>query len=427
MIPDTPLASSTFCAECGSEIEPKSAFCPECGQRDEPSDEYPQTSAEVDDGSENGSSLRSRVAGKARSVPRRAWIITAGALCASLVVVGGVFWYLNQEDDSARTKSSIRAAASTEVLLRSATPRIHYLTDIRSLAHRVEAQLPDLKEANSTAAGISDASTREPIVQSTRALVAGSLALARMSRLSSNKPQDWQRQVGQIADAASVLRLGWPNLTRVARAAGVTDLPAEEQLSLAVSKAGLVVDKAIRKLARWQAAVHQSLRTKHAELAALTAYSAAMQGQIATYGQQRDDTQSFLNHANDGGYNITFDDAYTFVADAQSARQNVQSSMRAMTPPTDALSAHSGMVDAIGSAVDALNYATSGLQEYQADKGSFSPEYSSFRDTPSWQEFTSLSDSAGANWSSAVSSWEAGIAKARSEISKRKPPKKPKF
>jgi hypothetical protein len=84
------------------------------------------------------------------------------------------------------------------------------------------------------------------------------------------------------------------------------------------------------------------------------------------------------------------------------------------------------MVEAIGSAVDALNYATSGLQEYQADKGSYDQTYFSFRETLSWQEFTSLSDSAGANWSSAVSSWEAGIAKARSEISHRKPPKKPK-
>lgn len=407
-------------------MEPKSAFCPECGQRDEPSGLDPKRDEGVNDDIDVDSSLRSRALDKARSIPRGAWIITAGASCATLLIVGGVFWYLNQKDDSTRAQSSINAAVTTEKLLRSSTPKLRYLADIRRLANSVQKQLPDLKEANSTAAGISDTSTRETIVQSTRALLAGSTALAQMTSLSSSNPQSWRRHIGEMTAAASVLRLGWPNLTRQATTANVTDLPAEEQLTLAVSQASIVVGKAVRKLARWKATAHQALRTKHADLAALTTYSAAMRGQIGTYGQQRNDTQAFLDHANDGAYNITFDEAYAFVADAQSARQGVQSSMRAMTPPTNALSAHSGMVEAIGSAVDALNYATSGLQEYQADKGSYDQTYFSFRETPSWQEFTSLSDSAGANWSSAVSSWEAGIAKARSEISHRKPPKKPK-
>jgi hypothetical protein len=407
-------------------MESNSVFCPECGSRDEPSDldAKPDRATNGDPGTD--SSLRSRAIDKAQSVSRRAWIITAGAACSTLLIVGGVFWYLNQEDDKARAQSSINVIASTEKLYRSSTPKLRYLADVRRLANSVQTQLPDMKEANSTAAGISDTSTRETIVQSTRALIGGSAALARMTDLSSRKPQDWKRHVGRMTSAASILRLGWPDLTRQAKAAGVSGLPAEEQLTLAVLQAGVVVGRAVRKLARWKAAAHQALRTKHADLASLTTYSAAMRGQIAAYGQQRNDTQAFLDHANDGGYNITFDDAYAFVSDAQSSRQGVQSSMRAMTPPTSALSAHSGMVEAIGSAVDALNYATSGLQEYQADKGSYDQTYFSFRETPSWQEFTSLSDSAGANWSSAVSSWEAGIAKARSEISHRKPPKKPK-
>ncbi len=430
--------TSSYCAECGEELELGSSFCPECGAEDAPDGaEAASTSTQskptneaassaADQPSEDGRTLRSRTAERLAGVPRRAWLIAGGGVVAMLLIAGGAVWFMKQQDDSQRATTSLSAIARANALLTVQQAKLHRIADIRVLANRIDELLPSLAEGRTAANGISDTGTRDRIVPAANAMWAAATALSRTRTLSAKSLGEWRSHSKTLVSAAAQLRTSWPELVTQADAEQMAKFPPTEELTAVVSRGNQVVTRAAAKLTAWKITRGRAKEAKRVALSQLTTYAAAMRGQISSYQGLRSSTEEFMNQANEGGYGITFNDAYSFITGAQDDRGNIQSSMRGMTPPTDALSAHSGMVNAIGTAVDALNYAYSGLQEWQADKGSYNQAYTSFMDTPSWQQFVSMSGTVTSTWGSAVSGWEAGIAAARAKITKRPLPKQPK-
>ena len=188
------------------------------------------------------------------------------------------------------------------------------------------------------------------------------------------------------------------------------------------------------KLTAWKTETARVQAAKTAELTALDSYASGVRAQAARYSSLRKSMQDFVDRVDTSV--VTFDEAYSTLADASSQRSDVRANLAAINPPAAAAAAHNGLLSVLDTAVSAVSDATDGIRQYQSsayydssyycDSYYCDPSYRVYyKDTPGWQTFVSKSDSITASYDGALRAWESAVAGERARINAIALPPKP--
>ncbi|MCU1371623.1 MAG: hypothetical protein JWO77_2817 [Ilumatobacteraceae bacterium] len=191
------------------------------------------------------------------------------------------------------------------------------------------------------------------------------------------------------------------------------------------------------KLTAWKAETDRIQASKAAELSTLDSYASAVRAQASRYSSLRRTMQQFVDRVDTVG--VTFEEAYTALADAVSQRSSVRTNLAGVSPPAAAAAAHNGLLSVLDTAVSAVSDATDGIRQYQStsyydssyycDDGGYYECDTSYRvyykDTPGWQTFVAKSDSITSTYDDALRAWESAVATERARIDAIPLPPKP--
>jgi len=198
-----------------------------------------------------------------------------------------------------------------------------------------------------------------------------------------------------------------------------TALPSIAAIDGMVAGLDDVITRDIREVDAWQRAFAAAKSKKSAKLATANGYADTMRGYLSQYDTLRSETSDWIDQV-DGPGVTTYDEAYQFLGDATSERQNIKDSIDGLDAPGPLAGPQSEISGVLAKAVQAMGDASSGVASYQ-----FSYRYHDYKDTPGWQQFESASDEISSGYATAVANWEAAISDYVSSIEDRPLPKPP--
>jgi hypothetical protein len=351
----------------------------------------------------------------------RGLIISAG--CAALALVAAAIFavvFLTGGDDSAsRSQTSLRdAARGAQPALSGATGASH-LVDVQSVARLAGGQQERMATLLGTASTIAD----HRYLRSTSAMLRAERALLRdlagLSTVSETNLDAWssikqslQRDSLALSEARpAVVGLHLHTTLPLTLTAGTANR--------AIATLDRVIGHADQALTTWRAQTRAAHARNHRAMAVTVSYANTMRGYLSRYDSLRGDMSDWVAKVDAEG--ATFDEAYQFLGDATTGRQNLKDSMDHLQAPTAALaSAQSRVEQVLSDSIQAMNDAQSGISDYQ-----FSDLYTNYKDTPGWQQFSSSSSKISDDLTAAQNDLEAQIAARQKAVRNHGLPPKP--
>jgi hypothetical protein len=253
----------------------------------------------------------------------------------------------------------------------------------------------DLSATEAQARSLSDSRQREVLLA---AVNAERTYLAELERLVSLSPKartpGQLQRVGSLAHtldgalaAAIQLHASEPPLALVS-----LDPTALTRLASA-SHSSYVANRA-----RLAAANRARLR----QLVAVQSFATQADGIMSRYSSSRTDLSNWIAGVN--AYGATYDEAYGQLSQQSQVRSQLRTELASFKAPTALVADQQGLLAVIDRAVNAMNAAVQGISQYQA--GSYG-SYSSYDQTPGWQQFESESAAVTQQYADAYAKYQS--------------------
>ena len=404
-----------FCAGCGALVPTDAKFCNACG---EPLATTVPKLAPVPTVPLPEPTELPPVA----APPRRRLTWRHGAIAGALVAVlagAGTFGALRLTDHSADdARASLRASNADVAQVVAQLRDAHRLGDLRSagrLARRQDAALAG-EAARLDALSGKDTGRRALAVVGAERELLGSVAL--LQHLDPAHIADWPDVRQRIEAAGGRLEPAASDIGSLGPRAALA--PSATALTTTLDKDADVVAHANTELRTWRRAYRRARRAQRHRLAAVTAYSSAVNGQLATYNGLRGDLDQWISDVGDA--TIPYGQAFDQLTAAADRRKDVRDALASVNPPHRLAAAHASLLAVLSDAILAMTDAGDAAQECTADPTCFGED---FRDMPQWRSFTDASRRITGQFATADQRWQQAVAQMRTSIRHRRMPEPP--
>lgn len=404
-----------FCAGCGALVPTDAKFCNACGES--LATPVPKLSPVPTAPPPEPTELPP---GAASPRGRLHW--KHGVLAGVLVVVlagAGTFAARRLTDHSADdARASLRASNADVAQVVAQLREAHRLGELRGagrLARRQDAALAS-EAARLDAIRGKDAGRRAlAIIGAERELLG---AVAPLQQLDPAHIGSWPDVRQRIEAAGARLQAAAGDIGSLGPRA--TLAPSATALTTAVDKDADLVAHANTELRTWRRAYRRARRAQRHRLAAVTAYSSAVNGQLATYNGLRNDLDQWISDVGDA--TIPYGQAFDQLTAAADRRKDVRDALANVNPPRRLAAAHASLLAVLSDAILAMTDAGDAAQECTADPTCFGDD---FRDMPQWRSFTDASRRITGQFAIADQRWQQAVAEMRTSIRHRRMPEPP--
>jgi hypothetical protein len=317
-----------------------------------------------------------------KRIGRRRWF-WIGIVVAFVVAIGAggaVAWMaLHHAPDFRSYDRGVQETASIAASVQVATGDLRAVSNLPAFGRILTTRDGDLSATEAQARSLPDSRQREVLLAAVNAERA---YLAELERLVSLSPK--ARTPGQLqrvsslahtldgALAAAILL----HATRPPLALVSLDPTALTRLA-SVSHFSYVANRA-----RLAAANRARIR----QLVAAQSFATQTDAIMSRYSSSRTDLSNWIADVN--AYGATYDEAYGQLSQQSQVRSQLRSELASFKAPLALVADQQGLLAVIDRAVNAMNAAVQGISQYQT--GSYG-SYSSYDQTPGWQQFESES------------------------------------
>jgi ribosomal protein L40E len=414
----TPIAKAhaqpvAFCATCGAMAPTDAKFCNACGEQLAPT--APRLAAVTTEPSPH---TPSPVAPPpSRRFPWKP-VAVAGVIVAALGAAGTVFALRPADHSREDARASLRASNAGVGQVVAQLRQAERLGDLRKagrLAQRQEEALAAEAARLQAIRGKDAGRTALAVIAAERDLLGSVVALG---DLDPAHVGDWPQTRARIDAATTRLAVAVRDVEALGPTA--TLAPAGGAMTATLDADADVVAHANVKLRTWRRAYRRARHAQRRQLAALTAYAAAVNGQLGTYNGLRDDLDQWIDDVGDA--TIPYGQAFDQLTAAADRRKDVRDALAAINPPRRLAAAHASLLTVLSDAIVAMTDAGDAAQECTADPTCFGED---FRDMPQWQSFSDASRRITSQFAAADQRWQQEIARMRIAIRHRRMPAPP--
>lgn len=325
----------------------------------------------------------------------------AGAACGTAALLA----LARMDDSEARASAVLRptqaALVETARGLEDAD-KIDELNRVGATAQRRSAQTLALLES---AASISE----DPVREATRAALASAIgildAAADLEGLTPQSLAAWDDIERDLSGQADALMAARPQVDALALEEPV-ELTGGPVRAASASASDLVED-AESELRAWRRATREARRSRTRTLRRAQAYRDGVDPLLDQYAAARTSLAGWTAQLEADPYGTTFAEDYAQLADHKGRRDRLRMALAAFDPPTGVSAEHNRLITVIDTAIDAMDSAIDGEQQWQSCIGGIGcPQ---FNETASWRRFQERSAQISSEFPSARSAWRAAV------------------
>jgi hypothetical protein len=305
---------------------------------------------------------------------------------------------LHRAPDFRSYDAGVRGTVSIAVDVQAATDDLRDVSDLPAFAKMLTIPDGDLSAWEAQARALPETRQREALLA---AVSAERTYLAELERLVSLSPK--ARTPAQLQRVSSLA-----HTLDGALAAAIelhADAPPVALVSLdpnALTRlAGASHSSYVADRARLAAANRARIR----QLAAVQSFATQADDIMSRYSSSRTDLSNWIAGVN--AYGATYDEAYGQLSQQSQVRSQLRSELASLKAPAALVADQQGLVAVIDRAVNAMNGAVQGISQYQT--GSYG-SYSSYDQTPGWQQFESESAAVTQQYADASAKYQSNKA-----------------
>lgn len=344
------------------------------------------------------------------AVRRRRWpYAIGGAILFTGFAAAILVWVLlfrgpdlRQYDDG--LAEAINVAGSIQI----ATDALSAPKDLQQFRSFLITYGDDLRTAEVDAASIGETRHRQALLRVVTAEQGYVTELRRLSQLAPREVANVQfARSSELAREAEEAILAAPSLPSGGEVRAIDLSPAALTRVLSALRATWVEIQADRRR------INRLNANRVASLRAVRSFSAQFDGIVARYSEAREELGDWIYKVNSVG--ASFIEAYQVLELQAERRRQFRSELAALSSPPEFSPDKAALLAVMDSAIAATETASRGIAEYQSD---YSGYYSSYDQTPGWQEFEVTSDAVGTSYANALRAYkqrkdlvEAGLSK----------------